>query len=114
MIALGVVRVRQTIVQGGTYLSIMVIRGATKAPAEAAAAASAASRRPNLLVLYSFSLIALTGFMFLGSNASPVLVVAFFHGRTSLASAVVAMTWEGCMLVVADDEEPASAPLMII
>jgi len=92
MIALGVVRIWQTIVSGGTYLSIMVIRGATSAPAEAAAAASAASRKPSLLVLYSPSLTTLTGFMFFGSNASPVLVVAFFHGRTSLASAVVAMT----------------------
>jgi len=91
----------------------MVINGATSAPAEAAAAASAASLRPSLLVLYPLSLTAL------GSRASldlPVTVgAAFFHdGRTSLASAVVAMTCEGCMLVVAELVEPASAPLMII
>lgn len=94
-----------------TNLSIMVIRGATSAPAEAAAAASAASRKPSLLVLYSLSLI---GFMFLGNNASLDLLVAFFNGRTPLTSAVVAMTCEGCILVVADDGTPASAPLMII
>lgn len=96
---------------GRTDLSIMVINGATSAPAEAAAAASATSLRPSLSVLYPLSLTAL------GSSASldlPVTGAAFFHGRTSLASAGVAMTCEGCILVVAELVEPASAPLMII